>query len=32
MEALWAAIAVGYVVLIGMIVLGSGWRMFHPRH
>ena len=32
MNALWAAVAIGYVVLMLVIVGGAGWHMFHPRH
>lgn len=30
MTALWIAVAFGYVVLLGVVVIGGGWRMFHP--
>lgn len=30
MTALWIAVAFGYVVLLAVVVIGGGWRMFHP--
>jgi hypothetical protein len=32
MAALWITVALAYVVLVGVIVVGGGWRMFHPHH
>jgi len=31
MAALWIAVAFGYVVLVGVVVVGGGWRTFHPH-
>ena len=31
MEALWIAVTFAYVLLGLVIVLGGGWRMFHPH-
>jgi hypothetical protein len=31
MAALWIAVTFAYVVLMAVIVLGGGWRMFHPH-
>lgn len=31
MSALWIAVAIAYVVLGAVIVIGGGWRMFHPH-
>jgi len=30
--ALWIAVVFAYVVLIGVVVIGAGWRSFHPHH
>jgi len=32
MEAFWIVVTFAYVVIGAVLVLGAGWRMFHPRH
>jgi hypothetical protein len=32
MAAFWMAVMVAYVVVGGVIVVGAGWRMFHPHN
>lgn len=31
MTALWIAVTFAYVILGAVIVVGAGWRMFHPH-
>ena len=32
MAAFWMAVMVAYVVVGAVIVVGVGWRMFHPHN
>jgi hypothetical protein len=32
MAAFWIAVAFAYVVVSAVIVVGAGWRRFHPHH
>ncbi len=32
MAAFWIVVAFAYVVAGAVVVLGAGWRMFHPHH
>ena len=31
MNAFWIAVVLAYVVIVAVIVIGGGWRMFHPH-